>query len=327
MANINEQIAKIQSSVYGDDIRDAIVSALLAINAASDYSEELLGIKKTLSALSDSLTEKADAKAIRGLIDEANKEELRSLKATLEDVENAVSRKMSETDFNTFKNDTNSNINGLKNDLVKGLEFKTDVTVFNTYKSEAREYVDDIKSDLSKEVLLKAAQKELNKLKEEIGAEVAELKDTVQKAIEQKTSQASDGMLRSSVKGVSDEVQFLEPFNTDGSGEMLRDTSYSDSEGATQLDVTQLRSYVNTQLSLKASQHDFDYIVGNGFQGWTITDYIIRIREDYNTALAAMASRGQMEAAMSNLIEQVNTILGNYIQISDHTVVIGEPSL
>ena len=89
---------------------------------------------------------------------------------------------------------------------------------------------------------------------------------------------------------------------------IVRATNYSD-DWATQLDVTQLRATMNEELKLKASQYDFDYIVGNGFQDWTITDYIIRIREDYNTALAEMATRTEAQAIADRGVERLHKVI------------------
>lgn len=84
-------------------------------------------------------------------------------------------------------------------------------------------------------------------------------------------------------------------------------------------ELHQLRGQVNEELSLKATQHDFDYIVGTGFQDWTITDYLIRIREDYNNALADMATRSEAQRIADDGVQRLHKVIAVNEESSEDT--------
>jgi len=97
------------------------------------------------------------------------------------------------------------------------------------------------------------------------------------------------------------------------------DVTPGGSNFVTKNELHQVRGQINEALSLKATQHDFDYIVGNGFQDWTITDYIIRIREDYNTAIAEMATRSEAQRIADDGVQRLHKVIAVNEEITEDT--------
>lgn len=175
-------------------------------------------------------------------------------------------------------------------------------------------------SDNINELTANSAIDEINELKELISAISAELNlkantgdlNSLSSSVKKDLSSISYDL---SLKANANEVNKLSsepltetPLRSFGGGAILR----SGDSPATQSDITQLRADMNEALNGKASQHDFDYIVGNGFQGWTLTDYIIRLREDVNTAINAMMTEAEAaEIAQTGVRESANIVTVN----------------
>ena len=75
-------------------------------------------------------------------------------------------------------------------------------------------------------------------------------------------------------------------------------------------------NYVNTlagrmmaSINNKVDRDLFDEIVGNGFNTWTITDYIIRLREDWHTVINTMITKDNADEVINGGLDKLSSIV------------------
>lgn len=229
MANISNQIDKIQSATIDSELKIAIVDALSTL-ADADQSEAVESLKSTLLNLSEKLDTKANAS------------EVTRIRLTAEEI---------------------NKLNELKSMITK----------------------------ISQEMPLKANVSDVNKLKNELNAKADS--SEVSRALSLKADSAPTRSLGNT-------------FDTPEGQKALRSAV---EQYATEELVTLLRSYTNEQLNLKVDQSQYDAVVGNGFQGWTLTDYIIRLREDYNAFWSQTVRIDALDTLADNMMDAASNVV------------------
>lgn len=289
MADILQQINTIKTTTKDEELREAIVSALEAL-ASVDQTDAINSLKKTLMGLSDKLNSKADisdVSTIKLTSDEINK--INELKDAINEITKQMPLKVSTGQFQRLQTEVESKADRVS--VEKELGLKATKESVNKVTNALETKADS--SEMARALSLKADSKT-----------VAELSKVLESKADSKDVSGLEFKMENSVATKSLKAMPTE----EALAPMVRAAV---EQYATEELVNLLRSYTNEQLNLKASQHDFDHIVGTGFQGWTITDYIIRIREDYNTALAEMMTKAEGNA----LAEDVIASAGNIVQI------------
>lgn len=227
----------------------------------ANISEELNAIKRS-SYIED--VRIAIAYALETINDASNEheKELRSLKETIQ----ALNKELNDLELHSNASEI-ENLKTIIDSVSSELRLKANVGDFNEFSAALKSDLNDISSKVD----LKADAGDLNGLSSGITKDLNDLKDQMN---------AKSAILEEApIRALRDTPSLIE----------LPDSDHP----ATQSELIQLRADMNEGLNDKASQYDFDYIVGNGFQGWTITDYIIRIREDLHQALGTMMTREQ----------------------------------
>lgn len=285
MANIVEQIDTIKTTTEDAELREAIASALEALSEA-DQTKAIESLKSTLMSLSEKLNSKAD------------KEETEPVKLTQSDI---------------------NKLNELKdaiNEITRQMSLKVSAGQFQRLQTEVNEKAD--KASVENELRLKASKESVNKVTNALDAKADSSEVARALSLKADSKTVSELSKKLDEKADAKDITGLE-FKMGGTTRGMRSApTESDlapmiksavEQYATEELVTLLRSYTNEQLNLKVNQSLYDAVVGSGFQGWTITDYIIRIREDYNTALAEMLTRTEANAVMGEAVEAAGSIV------------------
>lgn len=312
----SNEISALKKSLYElSEALDRVVN--------NDGKTEIMDIKDTVSNMASSLSLKAN----EGDVNEA----VNALRREVNDLKDAINEVSNRKPVMSASN-ISEQISMIKNSTY-GAEIKDAIANALETINASKDYTGDLISlratlkQLSAEIDAKADKKDLDKVvtDERRSQELENLKSTINNVAKVLSLKADSEDLNEELASLKKDIDELkesnakvktlslasEPAMTKGvlrATTPLRATDNTDSP-ATQLDVTQLRAYTNEQLDGKASQHDFDWIVGNGFQGWTITDYIIRMREDLHEALASMASREEAAAIARQGVEDSANIV------------------
>ena len=312
----SNEISALKKSLYElSEALDRVVN--------NDGKTEIMDIKDTVSNMASSLSLKAN----EGDVNEA----VNALRREVNDLKDAINEVSNRKPVMSASN-ISEQISMIKNSTY-GAEIKDAIANALETINASKDYTGDLISlratlkQLSAEIDAKADKKDLDKVvtDERRSQELENLKSTINNVAKVLSLKADSEDLNEELASLKKDIDELkesnakvktlslasEPAMTKGvlrATTPLKATDNTDSP-ATQLDVTQLRAYTNEQLEGKASQHDFDWIVGNGFQGWTITDYIIRMREDLHEALASMASREEAAAIARQGVEDSANIV------------------
>lgn len=304
MANISAQIKTIKNATHDEELREAIAEALTVL-ADADQSNAVDNLKETLMSLSEKLNTKADASDVSKVrLTSKEVATLNELKDTINEITKQMTLKASTGQLRQLQTEVDAKAN--KSEVDKSLALKADASNVNKLTNKLDAKADS--TEMARALSLKADTKTVADL-----AKKVDLKADAESVSGLEFKMNSSGINSKSLKAAPLSVEAL------GTEEGQKAIKAAVEQYATEELVTLLRSYTNEQLNLKASQHDFDLIVGSGFQGWTITDYIIRIREDYNEALATMATKAEAEELARDTIESAGKIIKIGGTIDDDT--------
>ena len=325
MVNITRQLDIIKNSTKGSDMREAIVEALSIISSETntkyatdseveELSKKIVELKSLYLQLTSSglLTKDdmngfittSDLRTLEGKINSALSSKVDSAKlgdfattGSVKELKNYIDKNLTTKETGSEVDDLSKKVNELKDLYIRltgsGLLTKDDIKDLIT-TSDLHTLEGKINSALS----LKADSNILGdyataKSVKELAGSIDEVKDYVDKKVEENQQVIVENTLEP-----VPELHLLSkssPMMTRSSGDEVTRAGNVDLYGA-------------------VDQLTFDNIVGSGIQTWTLTDYVIRLRELYNELISSglvdstTANTFATKDALITLAEKVNAM-------------------